>query len=64
MLLKSIEGITVGELMEALKDIPKDTVICRELLTENVPVKVIRECTYSKHYIGQPSETYNGILIN
>lgn len=64
MILKNIEGITVGEIIEVLRDIPKDTVICRRLLNGNIPIKVISECTYSKNYIGQDSETYNGILIN
>lgn len=61
--VKNLKGITVGELMESLKDVPKNTMICTELLTENIPIKVVTDCNYHKYYVGRQTETYQGILI-
>ena len=63
IVLKNLNGITVGELVEALKDIPKDTMICKELLSEAFPVKIIENCTYSEYYVGQETKTYKGVII-
>ena len=62
-LIRKFEGLTANDLIEILKNYPRGTKICTQMLGENFPVKQVEECIYYDWKNGKKVQEYKGILI-
>ena len=62
-LIRKFEGLTANDLIEILRNIPRDTKVCTQMLGENFPVKQIEECIYYDFENGKKVQEHKGILI-
>ena len=51
------------DLIEILKNYPRDTKVCTPMLGENFPVKQVEECVYYDFENGKKVQEHKGILI-
>lgn len=61
--IRKLEGLTANDLIEILKNYPRDTKVCTPMLGENFPVKQVEECIYFDFENGKRGQEHNGILI-
>jgi|GEM_PF-6988265 len=62
-MIRKFEGMTANDLIEILKEVPRDTKICTEMLGENFPVKQVEQCIYYEWNKGKKVCEYKGVLI-
>ncbi|MVX65216.1 hypothetical protein GKZ28_16110 [Clostridium chromiireducens] len=62
-MIRKFEGLTANDLIEILKNYPRDTKVCTQLLGENFPVKQVEESIYYDWKDGKKMQENKGILI-
>ncbi len=62
-LIRKFEGLTANDLIEILKNYPRDTKVCTQMLGENFPVKQVEECIYYDFEKGKRGEEHTGVLV-
>ena len=62
-LIRKFEGLTANDLIEILKNYPRDAKVCTQILGENFPTKQVEECIYYEFENGKKVQEYKGILI-
>ena len=62
-MIRKFEGLTANDLIEILRNVPRDAKVCNEMLGECFPVKQVEQCTYHDWDKGQKIKEYKGILI-
>ena len=62
-MIRKLEGLTANDLIEILKNYPRDTKVCTQMLGENFPIKQVEECVYNDLKNGKRVQEHNGILI-
>lgn len=62
-LIRKLEGLTANDLIEILKNYPRDTKVCTQMLGENFPIKQVEECVYYDLKNGKRVQEHKGILI-
>jgi hypothetical protein len=62
-LIRKFEGLTANDLIEILKNYPRDIKVCTQMLGENFPVKQVEECIYCEFKDGKRIQEHKGILI-
>ncbi|OOP72149.1 hypothetical protein [Clostridium beijerinckii] len=62
-MIRKFEGLAVNDLIEILKNYPRDTKVCTPMLGENFPVKQVEECVYYDFENGKKVQENKGILI-
>ena len=62
-MIRKFEGMTANDLIEILKEVPRDTKICIELLGISFPVKQVEKCIYYDWNKGKKVQEHKGILI-
>ena len=62
-MIRKFEGMTANDLIEILKEVPRDTKVCTQMLGENFPVKQIEQCIYYDWNKGEKIKEYKGLLI-
>ncbi|GEQ21585.1 hypothetical protein CBU02nite_20910 [Clostridium butyricum] len=62
-MIRKLEGLTANDLIEILKNYPRDTKVCTQMLGENFPIKQVEECVYYDLKNGKRVQEHNGILI-
>lgn len=62
-MIRKFDGLIANDLIEILKDYPKDTKICIEMLGECFPVKQVEQCIYYDFEKGKKIGEHKGILI-
>lgn len=45
-MIRKSEGLTTNDLIQILKNYPRDTKVCIQMIGENFPVKQVEECIY------------------
>lgn len=62
-MIRKFEGLTAYDLIEILKNYPRDAKVCNELIGENFPVKQVEACSYYDWDNGKRIQEHKGILI-
>lgn len=62
-LIRKFEGLTANDLIEILKNYPRNAKVCTQMLGENFPVKQIEECIYYDWNNGKRVQEHKGVLI-
>jgi len=62
-MIRKFEGLTANDLIEILRNVPRDTKVCNEMLGECFPVKQVEQCIYYDWDKGKKIEEHKGILI-
>lgn len=62
-LIRKFEGLTANDLIEILKNYPRDTKVCTQMLGEGFPVKQVEEGVYYDWKDGKKVQEHKGILI-
>lgn len=62
-MIRKLEGLTANDLIEILRNYPKDAKVCIEMLGENFSVKQVEECIYYDWDKGKKIQEHKGILI-
>lgn len=62
-MIRKFDGMTANDLIEILKEVPRNTKICIELLGQNFPVKQVEQCIYYDWDKGKRVGEHKGILI-
>lgn len=62
-MIRKFEGLTANDLIEILKNYPRDTKVCTQMLGENFPVKQVEECVHYDFQNGKRVQKHKGILI-
>jgi len=62
-LIRKFEGLTANDLIEILKNYPRNAKIYTQMLGENFPVKQVEECIYYDWKNGKKVQEHKGILI-
>ena len=62
-MIRKFEGLTANDLIEILRNVPRDTKVCIGMLGENFPVKQVEQCIYYDWNKGQKVQEHKGILI-
>ena len=62
-MIRKFEGLTANDLIEILRNVPRDTKVCTEMLGECFQVKQVEQCAYYDWDKGKKINEYKGILI-
>lgn len=62
-MIRKLKGLTANDLIEILKNYPRDMKVCTPMLGENFPVKQVEECIYYDFENGKRDQEHKGILI-
>jgi hypothetical protein len=62
-MIRKFVGMTANDLIEILREVPRDTKACIEMLGENFPVKQVEQCIYYDWNKGKKLQEHRGILI-
>ena len=62
-MIRKFEGLTANDLIEILRNVPRDTKVCNEMLGECFPVKQVEQCIYYDWDKGKMVKEHRGILI-
>lgn len=62
-MIRKLEGLTANDLIEILRNYPRDAKVCIEMLGENFPVKQVEQCIYYDWDKGKKIQEHKGILI-
>ena len=62
-MIRKFEGLTANDLIEILRNVPRDAKVCNEMLGECFPVKQVEQCIYYDWDKGKKIEEHKGILI-
>lgn len=62
-MIRKLEGLTANDLIEILRNYPRDAKVCTEMLGENFPVKQVEQCIYYDWDKGKKINEHKGILI-
>lgn len=62
-MIRKFEGLTANDLIEILRNYPRDAKVCIEMLGESFPVKQVEQCIYYDWDKGKKIQEHKGILI-
>lgn len=62
-MIRKFEGLTANDLIEILRNVPRDTKVCTEMLGQSFPVKQVEKCIYYDWDKGKKVKEHKGILI-
>jgi len=62
-MIRKFVGMTANDLIEILREVPRDTKVCIEMLEENFPIKQVELCIYYDWNKGKKLQEHRGILI-
>ena len=62
-MIRKFEGLTANDLIEILKNYPRDGKVCNTMLGENFPIKQVEACIYYDFEDGKKVQEHKGILI-
>lgn len=63
MMIRKFEGLTANDLIEILKNYPRDAKVCNEMIGECFPVTQVEKCIYYDWDKGKRVKEHKGILI-
>ena len=62
-MIRKFEGLTANDLIEILREVPRDTKVCIESLGICFPVKQVEQCIYYDFEKGKKVNEHKGVLI-
>lgn len=62
-MIRKFEGLTANDLIEILREVPRDTKVCIEYLGICFPVKQVEQCIYHDFDKGKKINEHKGVLM-